>query len=188
VTSEQGSGSGRASEPAGGGEAVAGSPPDDPAAADVPLVALAPGAVRLWRIEGLLRGALVAGGVLVADWFLRPPVPLGLAGAVVAALAVATVVLVPPLRYRAWGFSLRDTDLYLRHGVWFRTTSIVPHARIQHVDTRHGPVERWLGLAELVVYTAGVRGAIISIPALERETAESLRDQLAALSGAGDAV
>ncbi len=70
----------------------------------------------------------------------------------------------------------------------FRTTSIVPHARIQHVDTRHGPIDRWLGLAGVVVFTAGNRGAILTIPALEAEEAEEIRDRLAAQSGVGDAV
>ncbi len=64
----------------------------------------------------------------------------------------------------------------------------MPHARIQHVDTRHGPIDRWLGLASLVVFTAGTRGAILAIPALEAAEAEDLRDRLAALSGSGDAV
>jgi len=64
----------------------------------------------------------------------------------------------------------------------------VPYARIQHVDTRHGPLDRWLGLATVVVFTAGHRGAIIAIPALAADEAEEIRDSLAARSGVGDAV
>jgi uncharacterized protein len=117
------------------------------------------------------------------------PSPSRCHGVLTAGLAIiGAVIALPPLRFKAWGFAVRDTDLYLRHGILFRTTSIVPHARIQHVDTRHGPIDRWLGLATLVVFTAGTRGAIVSIPALAMDTAESIRDQLAELSGAGDAV
>jgi uncharacterized protein len=152
------------------------------------LLSLHPRAVTLWRMEGVLRAVFLTGAALAAEWALGPPVPFGVVGGAVAALSIAWAIALPPLRYRAWGFALRDADLYLRHGVLFRTTSIVPHARIQHVDTRHGPMERWLGLAELVVYTAGSRGAIVSVPALARDVAEALRDRLAALSGAGDAV
>jgi uncharacterized protein len=126
--------------------------------------------------------------ILAAEWLLGTPAPFGLPTAAVAALAIGNALVMPTLRYRAWGFALRETDLYLHHGVLFRTTSIVPNVRIQHVDTRHGPVDRWLGLAELVVYTAGTRGAIIAIPGLGREQAESVRDRLITLSGAGDAV
>jgi uncharacterized protein len=149
---------------------------------------LHPRATRLFRIGSLGRGALLTGLALAAEWLIGPPLPFGLPTLVVAILALSNVLVVPPLRYRAWGFALRDTELYLRRGVLFRTTSIVPHARIQHVDTRHGPLDRWLGLAELVIFTAGTRGAIIAIPGLGREQAETLRDRLAALSGAGDAV
>lgn len=149
---------------------------------------LHPRAVTLWRLVALARGLGLAAALLVVDFLAGTPLPTGLATAIVAALAVAWAAVVPALRYRAWRFALRDDDLYLRHGVLFRTTSLVPHARIQHVDTRHGPLDRWLGLADLVVYTAGTRGATIPIPALGREAAEALRDRLAELSGAGDAV
>jgi uncharacterized protein len=155
---------------------------------DRALEPLHPRAVTLWRITGLARGALLTAGVLAAEWFVGIPAPFGLATGTVALLAMIGAVIVPPLRFKAWGFAVRDTDLYLRHGILFRTSSIIPYARIQHVDTSHGPLDRWLGLATLVVFTAGTRGAIVSIPALAMDTAESMRDQLAELSGAGDAV
>lgn len=145
-------------------------------------------AVTLWRLTTLWRGTVIAALVLAAEVVLELPIPTGLGGAAAAVLAIAASVILPPLRYRAWGFALRERDVYLRHGVLFRTTSIVPHARIQHVDTRHGPVDRWLGLASVVVYTAGHRGAIIAIPALAAGEAEEIRDRLAAQSGVGDAV
>lgn len=145
-------------------------------------------AITLWRIEMGLRGLFFIALALALELLLGTPVPTGLVTGLVLALAAAVVVVLPPLRYRAWEFALRDEHLQLRHGVLFRTTSIVPYARIQHVDTRHGPVDRRLGLASLVVFTAGTRGAIVTIPALEAGEAEEMRDRLAALSGAGDAV
>lgn len=149
---------------------------------------LDPRAVTLWRLSTLGSGALFVlvaiGAELVVDTGFR-------AGALTVPVAIAALiaaVLVPPMRYEAWSFALREDHLYLRHGILFRTTSLVPYARIQHVDTRHGPIDRWLGLATLVVFTAGTRGAILTIPALRGADAEQLRDHLAALSGAGDAV
>lgn len=155
---------------------------------DPDLQPLHPRAVALWRVNALIRGAFLAAAALVAESLTSAPFPVGTATGVVAVLAIGNALFVPPLRYRAWGFALRPTDLYLRRGILFRTTSIVPHARIQHVDTHHGPVDRALGLADLVVYTAGSRGALVTIPALGQTAAESLRDRLADLSGAGDAV
>ena len=152
------------------------------------LRSLDPKAVTLWRVTTSGRGALYAALAFGGEMVLGPPVPLGVITGIVAVLGLAVTAVLPPLRYRAWGFALRDRDLYLRHGVLFRTTSIVPHARIQHVDTRHGPVDRWLGLASVVVFTAGNRGATLTIPALAADEAEEIRDRLAAQSGVGDAV
>lgn len=152
------------------------------------LRSLDPRAVLLWRLATLGRGAVFIAAAIAAETFLDLPLPTGVLAAPVAFAALAAAVVIPPLRYRAWSFALRDEHVYLRRGVLFRTTSIVPYARIQHVDTRHGPVDRWLGLASLVIYTAGTRGAITTVPALTADEAESLRDRLAALSGAGDAV
>lgn len=145
-------------------------------------------AVTLWRLTTLGRGAVITAIVIGAELVLELPIPTGLAGSAAAVLTVVASAVLPPLRYRTWGFALRERDVYLRHGVLFRTTSIVPHARIQHVDTRHGPVDRWLGLASVVIFTAGHRGAIIAIPALSADEAEEIRDRLAAQSGVGDAV
>lgn len=145
-------------------------------------------AVTLWRLTSLGRGAVFTGAAIAAEILFDLPLPTGLLSVVVAVLGLGAALALPRLRYQAWGFALRERDLYLRHGILFRTTSIVPHARIQHVDTRHGPVDRWLGLASIVVFTAGSRGAILSIPALAADDAEEIRDRLAAESGVGDAV
>jgi membrane protein YdbS with pleckstrin-like domain len=160
----------------------------EPPPADPELRPLDPRAVSLWRIAALARAGLLTAAAIVVDWAAGQPIPLALAAALVAGAGIAWAIAVPPLRYRSWGFALRDDDLFMRRGILFRTTSIVPFARIQHVDTRHGPVDRWLGLAAVVVYTAGTRGAILDLPALDAGEAESMRDRLAGLSGVGDAV
>lgn len=152
------------------------------------LRSLDPHAVTLWRLTTGGRGVALLVMAGVAEILLDLPLRAGILVVPAAVAVLALVVVVPPLRYQAWRFALQEEHMYLRHGVLFRTSSIVPYARIQHVDTRHGPVDRRLGLASLVLYTAGTRGAILTIPALPAAEAEELRDHLAALSGAGDAV
>lgn len=145
--------------------------------------------VGLWRwtlalstLAAALAGGLLAAWLAEATW-----VVLRVVGAVLATGAAA-VVGWPPARYRAWGFQLRDADVRVRRGVLWRTVSVVPHARIQHVDTRRGPLERRVGLARLVIYTAGTRGASVPILGLDEEAAERLREELATTSGLEDAV
>lgn len=140
-----------------------------------------------WRIQGLLRvaifwGPLVAGaGVAVAS------VTNASIGAVVALTLVAVKLLItfawPALRYEHFRYSVREHDLLVQRGVLFRRRSSIPHIRIQHVDTRQGPLERILGLSQVAVYTASGMSADGSIPGLTTPHAEAIRDELARRGG-----
>ena len=169
---------------------MASAPPESP---DPPVTAgvvrrLDPSAVRLWRLVGLAEVATLVAAAAAALRWLEPPVHPLLPPAGILALGILYVALRPPSRYRAWGYELRPGDVRIRHGVWWRTVTIVPHVRIQHVDTRQGPLERMLGLATLVLFTAGTVGAAVEIPGLAVGEAERLREHLALLSGTDDAV
>lgn len=82
------------------------------------------------------------------------------------------------LRYRNWGFELKEDHLYIEHGVLKKVYSMVPYVRVQHIDTDRGPIERMLGLSTLRVYTAGSKGADIKIPGLDKEEAAKLQKKL----------
>jgi membrane protein YdbS with pleckstrin-like domain len=86
------------------------------------------------------------------------------------------------LRYRVWIYQVREDSLYLERGVLVNRRTHVPYVRIQHLDTSRGPLERWLGLSTLVVYTAGSRGADISIPGLEPAEARDLQQRVKRLA------
>ena len=149
---------------------------------------LDPRVVGLWRVGSAISTLLWSGmaiglfAVIGAPRALWSIVPVLLVGG-----AVSSVVLIPR-RYRAWRFLVDSMNVRLRHGVLWRKDSVVPHGRIQHVDTTQGPIERSFGLATVVIYTAGSVGGALSIPGLAHAEAEALRDQLAALSGSDDAV
>jgi uncharacterized protein len=151
---------------------------------------LHPPVITAWRIGTAFR-TLVWAALLAAGWMLMPPpysLPLGVAAAVIVAGGILSMILHAPARWRRWTFEVGAHDLRLRHGVFWRTESVVPHVRIQHVDTHHGPIDRWLGLSTVIVYTAGRVGGALPIPGLATAEAEALRDQLASLSGSDDAV
>lgn len=81
-------------------------------------------------------------------------------------------------RYCNWAFDLKQDYVHIQHGVFRKVVTVVPHVRIQHIDTDRGPLERVLGLASAKIYTAGSRGADISIPGLKKERAEEVQEQL----------
>ncbi len=147
---------------------------------------LDPRVVKAWRVAWLVTAGLAALAAIVLLLLGR-----GSDAAVAAVLMLMCFVaaaFLPRARYRAWGFHLRPAGLLVRHGLVWRSVSVVPHARIQYVDTRRGPLERAFGLATVVVYTAGSRGAAVRIPGLDVADAEALRDRLAALGDTDDAV
>jgi len=78
--------------------------------------------------------------------------------------------------YRGW--ALRQHDIVARSGVLWRSITVLPVARIQHVETTHGPLERLHGLARLKLYTAGGMTADLVVIGLARDTADRLREYL----------
>lgn len=140
-------------------------------------------AVTVWRIAGAL-GALVvavAAGVVfgLAAAGLLPPFAAAIAGAVGVAVAVLTVVVVPKVRWIRWRYEVSDDEVYLRHGLIIRKRVLIPMTRVQHVDTKAGPLLRAFGLSTVTVATAGGEH---EIPALSDEVADRLRDRIAALA------
>lgn len=89
----------------------------------------------------------------------------------------------PAFEYNAFRYMVREDDLLVQSGVIFRRWSSIPHNRIQHVDTRQGPIERVFGLSRLLVFTAAGMSADGSIPGLATDDAERLRDQLSRRGG-----
>jgi membrane protein YdbS with pleckstrin-like domain len=144
--------------------------------------------VWYWRLSLMGQTAALWIAVLLLDQWLEWVSGAPLLSLLIPVIGIGLAIVWPPLQYRSWGFRLREADLYVRRGVLSRTTSVIPHRRIQHVDTRRDPLERSLGLARLVVYTAGIRGAETTIPGIAAEEAEALRDYLAERGGLDEGV
>ena len=82
-------------------------------------------------------------------------------------------------RHRRTSWRLDEHCLAVsRRHLWHSDTR-VPRARVQHLDVRRGPLERSIGLATLVVHTAGSRLEAVSLSGLELDDAEALRELLA---------
>ena len=139
----------------------------------------------LWAGRAAISALVLVGLVVLVDRFLVD-VPLELAAVGWVLLAVLGAVHAV-YAHRIWRFTLDDDALFLVRGVVTRTDTSVPYVRVQHVDTTRGPIERAAGLASVVVYTAGTRGADITIPGLRPERATELRERLRDLAGESEA-
>ena len=85
----------------------------------VPLIFVIP-AILVWVLTGL--------------WWVS---------VIILALAVTILVIRLALverNWRSWGYVEREDDLYITHGVLFRTLVAVPYGRMQLVEVASGPV------------------------------------------------
>jgi hypothetical protein len=170
------------------GEDGAGAAPLDPSEIDIselvgPERTLEPRIRWVWLLRSAL-AALVLGAVVGAV-SVALDAPIWVGPAVFTAL-FALGVTRAFLRYRSWSYRVRADSLFLDRGVLTRVRTVVPYVRIQHVDASRGPVERTFGLATVVVYTAGSRGADVSIPGLTPEDADDLQERLKRLAIAAE--
>ena len=81
-------------------------------------------------------------------------------------------------RVRSYAYCERDADLLVTSGIMFRRLVIVPYGRMQLVDVKAGPIDRFFGITTVQIHTAAAT-TDAAIPGLEPEIAASLRDRLA---------
>ncbi len=82
------------------------------------------------------------------------------------------------LRYRYVGYALNERYIASRQGVFQKEVALMPIHRIQHYTLSQSLTQRWLGLANLDVFSAAATGAHITIHDLDYETALQVRERL----------
>ena len=153
-----------------------------------PAERLDPRAITLWRITGLLNALPLLVGAGFAGWalmrfgnftFLVAILPV----LAVLVLSVVVVGVAPGLRWRRWRYEIRPDEIDLQRGILWVERTLVPLARIQHVDTRQGPLQRRFGLSTVVFFTAAGPN---HIPELSTPVAAKVRERIAVLTGEQD--
>jgi membrane protein YdbS with pleckstrin-like domain len=77
---------------------------------------------------------------------------------------------------RAKRFAIREHDILFESGVFWRSQTIQPLNRIQHVEISNGPIDKRYGLAEIHLFSSGSGSATYVIPGLPIRVAEHLRE------------
>ena len=122
--------------------------------------------VASWAGGGL--AAAGAGGLV--PWL---PAAAGVLGVGVG------VVVVPDLRYRRWRYEIRDDEIDIRHGALAIRRTLVPMTRVQHVETRAGPLQSMFGLSSVIFHTAAGQNPI---PQLLDGEADEVRTRVGQLA------
>lgn len=128
------------------------------------------------RLNALIGWLIMVAIPVAATWiFATREIALVIAG--VGLLIIVWRVFRQGAIARAWGYAERETDLYIKRGIWWRNLTVVPYGRMQAVEVTAGPIQRAFGLASVQLVTASARSDAI-IPGLAPEAAAQLRDRL----------
>ncbi len=146
---------------------------------DDDLTPLHPNYVKVLRVTAILTSVpfLIAGLVLEVMEVLPWP---GLILGPIAVIAMLIIIRLPMRRYAARGYNMSEDRLRVVRGIWWRSDSVVPFGRVQHIDVEQGPLERGFGIATMTLHTAGTHNASVHLPGLEEQLARDMREDIRA--------
>ena len=150
---------------------------------DLPSHRLDPRMLRVWYVSDAIGIAAVA-VLAVAAWLIVRHMGgdvfwVYLVAGVIEVICVVDLLVSPRVEYATWRYDVTPTDVDLYHGVFTKKRVLVPLVRVQHVQTRQGPILRAHGLATVTISTAGES---FEIPGLAEDDANELRDRVAELA------
>ncbi|RYD57801.1 MAG: hypothetical protein EOP60_03780 [Sphingomonadales bacterium] len=143
----------------------------------IPLLPLEGGYVKVLRARAAIRSVLLFAAAVGLELFVDWPFP-GIVLVPALAFAIWMVGVVPPRRWKHMGYAYTGRELHVASGFLFRSHTVVPVSRVQHIDIVQGPVERFFSLSTLVLNTAGSDASAVVLPGITRETAEEIRDSI----------
>ncbi|TFJ92066.1 PH domain-containing protein [Lentibacillus salicampi] len=148
-----------------------------------PINRIAPDAIKAWKIsaaiaEGMLW--LITIALFVVAFIFEFSYWFGAVAVLISGMTTLFFVfLLPKLRWRRWRYEVFEQEIYIQHGILIVSRTLVPMIRVQHVDTKQGPILKKYNLASVEISTAATTH---EIPALLEEDASELRDRISALA------
>jgi len=146
---------------------------------NTPFHKLPPRAIRVWQMSSAIGNlfffgipavyAAVFGTGSFHFWIVLA------SSIVILGFWIFTVAFFPFLNWKNWRYAVDSDEIDLKRGVLIKTRTLIPLSRVQHVDTRQGPLLRWYDLATVTISTAATTH---EIPALDVVIADRVRDQI----------
>lgn len=140
-------------------------------------------ACNVWRISGAI-WSLILWLIPAAFWYFDQQGVIELSTymviiAVLLMLTILFVIVIPYYRWKRWRYEVNEHEIDLQHGLFIVRRTLVPVNRVQHVDTRQGPILRNYKLSNVAISTAATTH---QIPALTDEHADAVRDRISRLA------
>lgn len=143
---------------------------------------IANNALKAWRIREAFIVMIIWIGLTVYPLryvYLRNEMYFWLAIGLTIVISYVLIFVIPKIKWLRWRYEIFESEVYLQHGIFIVTRTLVPMMRVQHVDTKQGPILKKFGLATVQISTAATTH---EIPALLEDDASRLRDSIAELA------
>jgi membrane protein YdbS with pleckstrin-like domain len=120
----------------------------------------APGFLRYLKLQFWIWLAVINGAILVAWLSATAASPLAGVVTLLPALAIAAVPDIIAyvglhLRFDTTWYVMTERSLRLRRGIWIIHETTITFENVQNIRITQGPVQRYFGIADLLVETAG---------------------------------
>lgn len=140
-------------------------------------------AKKAWKITAIIYMGIVwlavFAGIVISLKF-NFPIWYSIVGMCVSGVCTYLFIfLFPAIRWKRWRYEVFEQEIYIQYGILIVSRTLVPMIRVQHVDTKQGPILKQFQLASLTISTAATTHVI---PALPEEEASNLRDRISALA------
>ncbi len=128
-----------------------------------------------WMITRLILMLIVAGGFALG-MFSAAENESEYMQSLWITLAVAVpfllfAIIYPQVEYIQWMYMIDDDRIEIKKGIIWKSHTVLPVGRIQHVESFSGIIQRMLGLSTVRIFTAG---GMHKIENLSNETAEEI--------------
>lgn len=70
-------------------------------------------------------------------------------------LSLLEAIIYPIFEFKQWSYLIDEDKIEFQEGIFFRKTVLIPIVRIQHIEFKQGPINRFLKLADVEINTAG---------------------------------
>ena len=88
---------------------------------------------------------------------------------------LVNLIVYPIVEYIQWQYLVDDDRIEIKKGIFWRSHTVIPISRIQHVSAKSGPLQNMFGLSSVEINTAG---GVHTIDELNKETAAQICEKL----------
>ena len=98
-----------------------------------------------------------------------------IAAGIIVLVQLLSIFIYPPIEYIQWAYMIAPDRIEIKKGIFYRTHTVIPISRIQHVAVTQGVLQRPFKLSTVQIHTAG---DVMEIQELSTDVAEEICSRL----------